>query len=206
MLRQSSDGALWIGSHRCGLARLAGESLQRFGADVGDLGNHVRDIHFSDDHTLLVATEDRGVGVLRLGADPAQPPQMVSVRAAHGLLSDGIHQILDDGHGWLWMSTNRGIFRVRRSELLAVAEQLAAGAHPPRPAINSYAQAAGLRDIHPYMLRHSFATHMLVGGADLRVLQELLGHADIATTQIYTHVDRSHLRSVHKKFHPRERR
>lgn len=94
--------------------------------------------------------------------------------------------------------------RARHDRVFANARGGALGRMGFWKILKAHARAAGIAArVHPHALRHSFATHLLERGADLRVVQELLGHASVATTAIYTHLDRGYLREVHRSFHPR---
>lgn len=105
-----------------------------------------------------------------------------------------------------YLSGVRGaLLRGKESDRLFVSRT---GRHLERQSlfnmVRKRALAAGISiDISPHMLRHSFATHMLAGGADLRAVQEMLGHSDISTTQIYTHLEKDRLKAVHSRYHPR---
>jgi integrase/recombinase XerD len=101
-----------------------------------------------------------------------------------------VRPTLDRGQGAGFVFLNARGRPIRRESVWAI--------------VRDAARRAGItRKVSPHTLRHTFATHLVEGGADLAAVQELLGHADISTTQIYTHLDRAYLREMHRKFHPR---
>jgi integrase/recombinase XerD len=113
-----------------------------------------------------------------------------AIEALRGYLGDLRPQLARAAPDAPWVFVSRG-GRVLTREMLWML-------------VKKYARRAGLNaKVSPHTLRHSFATHLLAGGADLRTVQELLGHANIRTTQHYTHVDRDRLRAIHRQFHPR---
>ncbi len=118
---------------------------------------------------------------------PLGRPAIAALRAYLGDMRPALTRAATDAP---WVFVSRGGRALTREMLWVI--------------VKKYVRRAGLNPrVSPHTLRHSFATHLLSGGADLRTVQELLGHANIRTTQMYTHVDRERLRSVHKKFHPR---
>ena len=144
-IRPASDGALWLATDRCGIARKLGGQVQRFTGVDGRLSDFVRDILVVDPHTVWTASEDRGIARLQLQPDGSA--RTVSIRAAQGLPTDGIHQIVDDARGWWWLGSNRGIARVRRADVEALADALAIDPDARSQLdVQLFTESAGLRN------------------------------------------------------------
>ncbi len=159
------------------------ELLYATGCRVSELSNlRLRDVHLAERYCICRGKGDKQ-RVVPLGAR--------AVDAVERYLADERGQLAaccSPMPEWLLLSS-RGD-RLRRERIWELIKRYAA-------------RAGASPDVSPHSLRHSFATHLLAGGADLRQVQELLGHASIATTQIYTHVDHTRLKRVHELFHPR---
>jgi len=159
------------------------EMLYATGCRASEVSNlKLRDVHLEEsfamcrgkgDKERLVPLGGRAAEAFRLYLDEERP---------------GLAARVESAPGWAFLS-----YRGRRLRRERIWELL-----------KKYARRVGApAAVSPHTMRHSFATHLLAGGADLRQVQEMLGHASIATTQIYTHVDPTRLKAVHRKFHPR---
>ncbi len=159
------------------------ELLYATGCRASELSNmRVRDLHLDEKYCMCHGKGDKQRLV---------PLSQAAVTAVRGYLEKerpGLAAAAETSPEWLLLS-RRGR-RLRRERIWEGVKRYVARVGAPE-------------SISPHSLRHSFATHLLAGGADLRQVQEMLGHASIATTQIYTHVDRSRLKKVHEQFHPR---
>lgn len=169
------------------------------------------------DHPL--AWRDRTLLELGYGAG-LRVSELCSLSVGDVLADDGLVRVVGKGNKQRLVPIGRPVLAVVALYRNSVRPTLDRGATLGRLLLNSRgqplgrvgawgivtkaAERAGLAGrVSPHTLRHSFATHLLEGGADLRAVQEMLGHADLSTTQIYTHVDREYLRNVHRQYHPR---
>jgi integrase/recombinase XerD len=142
----------------------------------------LRDVHFDENYCVCHGKGDKQ-RVVPLG-DPAIDAIRLYLQHERGTLAAKIAPAPD------WLLLSRRGRQLRREAIWEL--------------VKKYALRSGMSpEISPHSLRHSFATHMLSGGADLRLVQEMLGHASIATTQRYTHVDTERLKTIHRQFHPR---
>ena len=163
------------------------ETLYGCGLRVSELvALDVRDIDLADGYVRVVGkgNKERMVPVAGMAAHAIDG----YLRSARPFLRQG--RSISKAESCLFLNARGG--RISRQAVHAITA--------------SYGARAGIEGLHPHTLRHSFATHLLEGGVDLRALQEMLGHADISTTQVYTHVDRRHLREEYVSTHPRARR
>lgn len=166
-----------------------------------------------------MAWRDRALLELAYGAG-LRVTELCNLELGDLILSEGLVRAFGKGRKERLVPVGRPVIGAVSTYLHTVRAELDKGATRQRLLLNArgeplsrvgawgivkkHAKRAGLSEhVTPHTLRHSFATHLLEGGADLRAVQEMLGHADLSTTQIYTHVDRDHLRKVHRSFHPR---
>jgi integrase/recombinase XerD len=158
------------------------ELLYATGCRASEVSNlKVADLHLAERYCLA-----HGKG----SKDRIAPLGSAAVTAIREYLTTERSKLAKGRSDAPWVLLSRGGKRLRREAIWMLVKR--------------YVRRIGASgDISPHTLRHSFATHLLAGGADLRQVQELLGHASIATTQIYTHVDQSRLKRVHRQFHPR---
>lgn len=158
------------------------EMLYGCGLRASELvGLNVTDLFFEEGYVRVIGKGSK---------ERVVPFAGMARQAVEVYLDSGRPNLLKQAEGALFLNARGG--RLTRQSLHTVVARAGQGIH--------------VSNLHPHTLRHSFATHLLEGGADLRVIQDMLGHADIATTQIYTHVSRSHIRAEYLAAHPRAQR
>lgn len=200
-------------------SRVEGPKLARKVPDVLSV-HEVESLLLAIDTQTRLGVRDRAMMEIAYGVG-LRVSELISLAFSNMFFDEGYVRCMGKGSKERIVPVGREAIRWTKRYLRDVRPALASGAPPTdvvfvnargRPLtrmgfwkiLQKHVRSSGIRErVKPHSLRHSFATHMLEGGADLRAVQEMLGHADISTTQIYTTVDREYLREIHRTFHPR---